>query len=555
MAAVKHMSMSISDTWGIGCLRQTAGFPAGNGNKFQYMCPIGPLIVVWDIEKKQRILSKQVADDFISVLIKNDVTDLILMVSYSGQGKLLNSALTSVCPFEVPGCNVIYASWLEGGSLFSLCTIGHASSLFLFEVDAGKDGVVSKVSLKWSVKASMLYRTQAQQQESLDDEACDHDDCCDDATASANKNDQYQSYYGCMFSEENTIISIFNRQNSPFEIHLYNLEGICLQKQPVSPLGDSRTSMLCMSECRNGRFAVGMERGVFVFIESKSLDTLSVFQSQGSAQVCLWDGDLLTTVAYQSGVLQWWSISGEIIKEARVENAESVIHLSWSIPGKELWIGGVTSLNYFFVQSSPSLVSGATANVLRMLTLIEHKVAGCGLSFKDNSTLATGDLAGNVFISKMGTDFKFDDTRGKINIKSSVRCLVWVLDELFIGTLEGTLFKWVVTENGNPTNYKLIYNFPFGVLSMRTSNSQKLLAIGTGGGDLYIFDTVKKFQLMLETRTHMPQNIGQEMEERFMEIWSIAWEPSDSLIATASEDKSSVVTDAKTGMCLYLWFL
>ena len=539
MAAGNHISMSISDTWGIGCLRQTAGFPACNENKFQYMCPIGPSIVVWDIEKKQRILSKQIADDFISVLIKNDAIDLILLVSYSGQGKLLNSALTSVCSFVVPGHNVIYASWLEGGSLFSLCTIGHTSSLCLFEVDAEKDGV----SLKWSVKACTLYRTQPQQQESLNVH-----DVGDDTTASANKDDNYQSYYGCMFSKENTIISIFNRQNSPFEIHLYNLDGTCLQKQPISPLGDSRTSMLCMSECKNGRFAVGMERGVFVFIESKNLETLSVFQSQGSAQVCLWDGDLLMTVAYQSGVLQWWSTSAEVIKEAKVENAESVIHLNWSIPGKELWIGGVTSLNYVFVQPSPSLVSGATVSVLRMLTLIEHKVAGCGLSFKNSTTLATGDLAGNVFINKIGTDFVFDDTRGKINIKSSVRCLAWVFNELFIGTLEGTLFKWVVTENGNLSKYELIYNFPFGVLSMRTSNSQKLLAIGTGGGDLYIFDTLNKFQLILETRTHMPQIVGPEMEERVMEIWSIAWEPSDSLIATASEDRSSVVTDTKTGM-------
>ena len=50
---------------------------------------------------------------------------------------------------------------------------------------------------------------------------------------------------------------------------------------------------------------------------------------------------------------------------------------------------------------------------------------------------------------------KVDLAIPKIDIKSSVRCLVWVLDELFISILEGTLFKWVVTENRLPTSIKL----------------------------------------------------------------------------------------------------
>ena len=550
MAAIQNVTMPVSNSWGIGCLRQAAGFPIGTENKFQYVCPLGPSIVVWDIDKRERILSKQVADDMISILIKNDTTGLILMVSYSGKGKLFDSSLADVCSFEVAGNNVIYASWLQDKDIFSVCTIGHMSSVSLFEV--GKDK--TEVTLKWYVKASTLSKAMSEQHDvstSAERKEITNEDVIsvsgDISKSSNTKDDNYQSYYGCMFSEENTVITIFNKQNHPCEVHLYSMDGKFLQRQIVSPLGDSRTSMMCMSECRNGRFAIGMERGIFVFIQSKSLEISSVFQSQGSAQVCLWDGDMLLTVAYQSGVIQWWNDAAQIIKEAKVENAESVVHLNWSKPGKELWIGCITSLNYAFLEPS-SVSSEGALRPSQELSLIEHKVAGCGLSFKNNSTLATGDLAGNVFINEMGEDFSFDDARGKINIKSSVRCLTWVLDTLFIGTLEGTLFKWVTAdENRKTTSCEQIYTFPFGVLSMRKSNCKNLLAIGTGGGDLYIFDTQRNFSLVLEKRVHIPQIISPRTESSPMEIWSIAWEHSDDLIATASEDKTSIITDAKTG--------
>ena len=545
MAEQQYVSVSVSDSWGIGCLRQAAGFPVGKENKFQYVCPLGPSIVVWDIEKKQRILSKQVAHDFISILIKNDALDLILMISYSGQGKLFDSQLADACSFKVPGNNVIYASWLTGQTLFGVCTIGNMSAVSLFEVSADK----TEVSLKWSVKASEVNKMLFEQESFHGIKAKEVNNENEDGLVKSSDGkpvDNYKSYYGSMFSEEKKIIAIFNKQNSPCEVHLFNIDGKFLQKQLISPLGDSRTSMMCMSECRNGKFAIGMERGIFVFVQSNSLEILSVFQSQGSAQVCIWDNDMLVTIAYQSGVIQWWSGSAEVIKEIKVGNMESVVHLNWSMPGKELWIGCITSLNYVSVEPNP-VPHQNSAPSSKVLSLIEHRVAGCGLSFKDNSTLATGDLVGNVFINQMGADFNFDDSQGKINVKSSVRCLEWINDTLFIGTLEGTLFNWVATCENVKQTYDLIYTFPFGVLSMRKSNSMKLLAIGTGGGDVYIFDTQNSFSLILETRTHMPQIVSPGMENTFMEIWSIAWEPSDDLIATASEDRTSVVTDAKTG--------
>lgn len=145
-------------------------------------------------------------------------------------------------------------------------------------------------------------------------------------------------------------------------------------------------------------------------MQSSSLEVLSVFQSQGSAQVCIWDNDLLLTVAYQSGVLQWWTASAEMIKEAKVEDIESVIHLNWSVQEKGLWIGSITSLTYTFIEQAVSTMDAASYP-LKSLSLVEHKVAGCGLSFKDRFTLATGDLAGNIFINKGGTDFNFRDAK------------------------------------------------------------------------------------------------------------------------------------------------
>ena len=552
MADHKDVSVSVSDMWGIACLRQAAGFPVGAQNKFHYVCPLGPSVVIWDIEKKKKTLSKQMADDLITILIKSETSGLILLVSYSGEGKLLDHSLNTLCSFEIPGNNVIYASWSRDGNLFTVCTIGRQSSISLFEVSADK----RKVTLKWSVKASSLSGELSREQGGSlgTSEMGIKNGSQQDSGASTDVSDgpqrTYQSYYGSIFTEESTIIAIFNKEKKPCEAHLYDFDGKLLQIQVISPLGENNTGMLCMSDCKDGKFAIGLQRGIFVFVQSSNLEILSLFQSQGSAQVCLWDKDLLLTVAYQSGVLQWWNVSAEIVKETKVENLESVVHLNWSMPGKELWIGGITSLNYVIIEPERSAAQ-KEIHAPRLLSLSEHKIAGCGLSFKDNSTVATGDLAGNVFVNKMGQEFSFDDNQDKVNVKSSVRCLAWVQDVLFVGTLEGTLFKWVpVTSNSEAHNLELVYTFPFGVLSIRKSNFNNLLAVGTGGGDLYIFDTEKNFDLILEKKVHLPQAVSAGLEKHFMEIWSIAWEPSDELIATASEDRTSIVSNAKTGISL-----
>lgn len=543
---ISRKSFNVSDTLGIGCLRQTAGFPFGTDNKFQYVCPLGPSICIWDIAKKRKIFSKQFAEDLITILIKNQVRDLVLMISYSGEGKLFNSELLPICEFDVQGSNVIYASWSKDGKMFGVCTIGRQSSLSLFEVTA--DNI--SVSLKFSARASDLCRDPAVEPgdhaglsnteggESLDNS---NSECRN------KKLDVINSYYGSIFSDDDTILAIYHRAKCPFEVHIYNLDGKVLKKQPISPLGEKTTSMICLSECKNGRFAIGLQRGIFVLLNSSTLEVLSVFQSQGSAQVCIWDGELLLTAAYQSGMLQWWNDSAEIIKEVKIEDVDSVIHLNWSILGKELWIGGITSLTYSFVETEAK-PNGLVSPTLQSMSLIEHKVAGCGLCFGENPVLATGDLAGNVFINQMGTDFSFMEMRRRIDVKSSVRCLAWVEDTLFIGTLEGQLYKWSPDFKDSEVTHNLAYSFQFGVLCMKKSNANSQLAIGTGGGDLYIFDAKNNFELILEKRVHKPQNVSMASESQCMEIWSIAWEPSDELIATASEDRTSIISNAINGM-------
>lgn len=250
MALGKNPSIFVKDSWGIGCLRQAAGFPLGKENIFQYVCPMGPSIIIWDIEKKQKVLLKQLADDLITILLKSPLTGMVLVISYSGEGKLLTSSLETICSFEVPGNNVIYSSWSHDGPYFGVCTIGHRSSLMLFEV-AAETGFIS---LKFSINAVDLYGNP------LEEAGAGLSEAKRGISKGTRESvDGIKSYYGCIFSEENTLLAVYHKRKSPCEVHLYNLKGELLKRQPISPLGESSTSMLCMSECRHGKFAIGLQ--------------------------------------------------------------------------------------------------------------------------------------------------------------------------------------------------------------------------------------------------------------------------------------------------------
>ena len=545
MAQTSKLSVCVEASWGVGDLRPTAGFPVGGKNKYQYACALGPCIVQWDLIKKEKLHSIQCHPDLITILLKSEAINLILSVSYSGHGLLHDQTFTSTCEFQIQGHNVVYACWSSTGRHFCVCTVGRESSLFLYEVGIGGNSVTQT----WQRPAVFLDAGNSGKvdvDEKRFKETIGGDSAPDipvqkgcaalgseiDNQLRSTKAAVHVSYYGCIFTNDDEVIAIYQNNRNPSEAHLYNSLGDLILRREISPFGEPNTSMLCMSECRDGRFAVGLQRGIFVFISSTTLEIVSILQPQGSAQACLWEDAMLVTASYQSGVLEWWNTSGELLKEMKINKVDSVVHLNWSIVGKELWIGGVTSLNYVFLNSEI------------MNTLATHRVAGCGLNFKDQATFATGDLAGNVIINSQSSSTCLDH----VNVKSSVRCLCWVGDTLFIGTLEGTLLSWTPVKCGAVCETE--YTFPFSVLTIKTANVKGYLAVGTGGGDIYVFDTVSsvlKLNLLLEKGVHKPMKVGTDPDARPMEIWIVAWCPTDERLVSASEDKTSIVIECKNG--------
>ena len=539
--------IQIHDAWGIGNLRQTAGFPIGNENKYHYVCPVGPLLVIWDIMKKKRVEAKQLVDDLITILHKCEKTKFALLISYSGNGILLSPSLKPLSHFAVPGNNVVYASWSACGKYFCVCNIGHFSSLRLYAIEA--DG--SSAILNWCVKASDIEGLEACATSEDGTHSLEQSGLVDEwqiKDALSSKAGHMDAYYGCVFTDNQKLIAIYKHDRNPCEAHLYSYDGVLLKRCTISPLGEPNTSMLCMSECRKMTCAIGLHRGLFVFIDLENFELKSIFQAQGSAQVCIWEKDLLVTASYQSGLLQWWSVCGDLVKEMEIEKIDSVVHLNWSVLEKELWIGGITSLNYTFFESTES----DNKKLSKTVSFFDHTVAGCGLNFKDQFSLATGDLAGNVIINKLGRHPNFHN-ENRVNVKNSVRCLAWIDDDLFIGTLEGMLFCWQPFKHSEGTQlFNVAHVFDFGVLTLRKANTSNRLAVGTGGGDLFIFDTRSgTCDLVLHRKVHACKAIVDGTGIQPMEIWSLAWDPTDKMIVTASEDQTSIVLSIIKGSCFF----
>ena len=561
------MALNVVQSWGIGNFRQTAGFPRSRDRKYQYVCPLGPSIVVWDIKTRKQIESTQLHSDLIVCLLKSDANKLVLSLSYSGEARILTEDLECINKFDIPAGNIFYASWSEDGNNFCVCTLGPKSVILIYEIS--NDGVSCKlVWLKYaSTYSSTVTQATACTERGQGCNALNSNVSMEipnsspigsktEIGVSHNENSICRRYYGCVFTDTNTIFCIYKQSKMPCEAHLLSNTGMILIRKSLSPFDDMAASMLCISSCRKNRLAVGLQRGIFVFVDCSSLEITATFLTQGSAQVCLWDSEKLLTASYQSGILQWWSTTGELLRELSITPIDSIIHLNWAVPEKELWIGGIPSLNYISLDiESDSSESCETGNGMKgtsrtQLSLVEHQLAGCGLNYKKNNLIASGDLAGNVIINLNSSEMDLSKPDIKTNVKSSVRCLCWLENTVLIGTLNGELFSWVPGQ----TEHKLVHSFASSVLTIRNSNHQgTVFAVGTGCGDVFVFDfDGTEYVMKLEKQVHEPLSVGLETEKRPMEIWSVSWDPTDRFLATASEDKTTVVVAAKDGNCLFL---
>lgn len=525
-------SFAVENSWGVGSLRQCAGFPASSTiqeDKKSYITRLGALVICWDVETKEKKFSFQAHSDLITVLLHNPRLNVILTACYGGEVKLWDSNWELLLSSKAQVGEIHFVDWSTKGDRILLCG-GLDSVVIVYDlVQSGEKSW--KIEEKWSVSAPQPAKMFAHN-------SINHDL---EKPGSSTYVEQKDYYDMAIFTPQNRVIALLQRHHNNFsEAHLYSCDGLFLKSQTVDPLGDRKSSLMYLSPCHNGVFAVGFQGGLFLLLSEEDLSVISVFQSTGSAQVALWCGDYLLAVSYLSGVFSWWNIHGELVNEIHGGPTNSITHLSWAAHGKQLWVGGIMSIHYVtlnFNNQKETFPSSLTVNQ----TIEFLEVTGCGIAMNDNNLVLAGDFSGNVFVWEKGKSNPIFRTKHEI----SIRCLTWNNGYAFIGCLDGDLLRWLPGKDSGPS----IALTCFGdVMAMAWSQDLTTLAVGLGTGNLC---TYKFLQVsspdpkeLINFSAHVIIKEGQEITA---EIWSVCWSPCGTMIVTASEDQTAIVWKAVNG--------
>jgi len=494
--------LSVEDTWGVASLRQCSGFPVG---EYEYHAPLGCSIVTWNIKTKERT-PFQAHDNLITVMRKS-ISNQILTCSYDGQVKIWNDQYKLLVGFNIPSKYVVDGNWSSDGQELGICTKGPQQKLIIYSLN---DILTKEIKPKW-------FQTAPQKQ--------------------PENVESFDNFNACLFKDNQHVLTIY-QSSKTCEIYEFSNEGQSIQTAIVSPQMDDTNVMLCTSSIKDDVFAIGLQNGVFGFYHIHTLELQSVIQATGSPQVCMWNGNELVATSYLSGVITWWDIKGNLIREVKGGPDGSIVHMDLSTTSNHsYWIGGIMSLHKL-------TLSDDQTKITEQLNLSFLQLTGCGISVSETNMVASGDFTGNVMLWKTGVPLPYQTT----TINTQVRCLLWFQNMLLVGSLNGEVYSWNCSQSGE---VDVLYNFVGGVVTMKMSNNMKYLAVGTTGGYLYIFTiSVKDDKVILglvyEGIQHEPKK-SPDGTLVPMEIWSLAWKPDDSLIVTTSEDYTSAVADPMNG--------
>lgn len=530
-------------SWGVSSLRQCAGFPArvlDPEDQKSYVAPLGALVVCWDITTRHRKYSFQAHSDLITVMLHNVHLNAVFTACYSGEIKLWSPTWELLLNSKTKVGEVHFADWSKNGDRILLCG-GEDSAVIVYDL--------AKCDSKWEIQEGWIVTPQTPknspnkamvnfvQTDSVDKKG---------NSGSSTYVEQKDYYDMAIFAPQNKVIALLQRHHNNFsEAHLYSESGNFLKSQILDPLGDAKASLLCLSPCHNGIFAVGFQGGIFLLLDEKDLSVTSILQATGSAQVALWHGDYLLTVSYLSGIFSWWTSGGELVHEIHGGPKGSIIHLNWAELGKELWVGGIMSLHCVSLEYNyPEEKFPAQVEEQHSIKFLE--VTGCGVAVNDINQVVAGDFTGNICVWQQSkTDPVF-----QTKYESAIRCLTWNNGYAFIGCLDGNLLRWLPGSDPHP---HIALTCIGGVLTMAWSHDLSSLAIGldTGNLCLYRFQPVNSSEPkeLLNVRAHFIKRDGQEMAA---EIWSVCWSPCGSMIATASEDQTACVWNSTSGKLFYL---
>lgn len=538
---------TVDFSWGVSSLRQCAGFPASfldPEEQKSYVTPLGALVVCWDITKRQRKYSFQAHSDLITVMLHNAHLNVVLTACYSGEIKLWSPTWELLLNSKAKVGDIYFADWSTNGDQVLFCG-GEDSVMIAY--DLMKSNEKWEIQEKWSV-------TPQTPKNSPDKAIMNCVQTEETEVRGKNKGNpssstyvEQKDYYNmAIFTPQNKVIALLQRHHNNFsEAHLYSESGNFLKSQTLDPLGDSKASLLCVSPCHNGIFAVGFQGGIFILLNENDLSVTSFLQATGSAQVAMWHGNYLLAVSYLSGIFSWWTSSGELVHEIRGGPTNSIIHLNWAVPGKALWVGGIMSLHYVSLEyNNPEDKFPVQLKENQSIKFLE--VTGCGVAVNDADLVLAGDFTGNICVWEKGkTDPIF-----RTKYESAIRCLTWNNNYAFIGCLDGNLLRWL------PGNYDSHPSTALtcigGILTMAWSHDLSSLAIGldTGNLCLYRFQPVNspEPEELLNVRAHFVKRGEQELAA---EIWSVCWSPCGSMIATASEDQTACVWNSVSGKCFF----
>lgn len=540
--AKNNFGFTVDFSWGVSSLRQCAGFPASFLNREEqksYVAPLGALVVCWDIETKQRKYSFQAHSDLITVMLHNVRLNSVLTACYSGEIKLWSPTWELLLSTKARVGEVHFADWTANGDRFLLC--GSCD---------GEDSVViaynlQKCDRKYAIQEKWMVAAPQTANKFPDKAAMDYvpDELIDTkGNPSSSTYVEQKDYYDmAVFTPENKVIALLQRHHNNFsEAHLYSESGRFLKSQTLDPLGDSKASLMCVSPCHSGIFAVGFQGGLFLLLNEHDLSVTSLFQATGSAQVALWHGEYLLTASYLSGFLSWWKPDGVLCHEIRGGPTNSIIHLNWGVPGKALWVGGIMSLHCVTLNyNNPEEKFPHSLEVQHTIKFLE--VTGCGVAVNDSNVVLAGDFTGNICVWRKGES----DPIFRTKYETSIRCLTWNNGYAFIGCLDGNLLRWLPGKDSHPSTAVTCIG---SVMTMAWSHDLTSLAIGLGTGNLcvYKFPQVDSSEPeeKLNFRAHF---IKVDKEEMAAEIWSVCWSPRGSMIVTASEDQTAAVWKADSG--------
>jgi len=525
-------------SWGVSSLRQCAGFPARNldpEDQKSYVAPLGALVVCWDITTRQRKYSFQAHSDLITVMLHNSNLNSVFTACYSGEIKLWSPTWELLLNSKTKVGEVHFADWSKNGDRILLCG-GEDSAVIVYDLP--------KCDSRWEIQERWIVtpHTPKNSPDKAIVSIVQTGSVGKKGNPSSSTYVEQKDYYDmAIFTPQNKVISLLQRHHNNFsEAHLYSESGNFLKSQILDPLGDAKASLLCLSPCHNGIFAVGFQGGIFLLLDEKDLSVTSFLQATGSAQVALWYENRLLTASYLSGIFSWWTSGGELVHEICGGPKGSIIHLNWAEPGKELWVGGIMSLHYVSLEyNNPQEKFPVQVKEQHSIKFLE--VTGCGVAINDANLVAAGDFTGNICVWQQNkTNPVF-----QAKYESAIRCLTWNNSYAFIGCLDGNLLRWLPRSDPHP---RMALTCIGGILTMAWSHDLGSLAIGldTGNLCLYGFQPVNSSEPneLLNVRAHFIKRDGQEMGA---EIWSVCWSPCGSMIVTASEDQTACVWNSASG--------